>query len=158
MNAEYLRCCEILRVKPGASLFEIKENYRMLAKMLHPDHHATDLRMKVMAEEKFKELQEAFERLKQWGESPPVERVREPDISPPVQPTPSDTPRSQGSSVAAGICFTFCMVILPQACKKTVIVPGLLWSSSHQETAWIEVFALTLIATYLSYVVFRNRN
>jgi uncharacterized membrane protein YkvA (DUF1232 family) len=55
---------EILGVKRGASLNEVKAAYRKLAVKYHPDKvdHLGD-EFKVLAERKFKEIQEAYQEL-----------------------------------------------------------------------------------------------
>ena len=56
---------EILDVSPGASQEEIKAAFKQLAGKYHPDKvaHLGD-EFKVLAEEKFKQIQEAYEKLK----------------------------------------------------------------------------------------------
>jgi len=58
--------CKILGVSPQASSEEIKKNYRELVKKFHPDKvaHLGD-EFKELAEKKFKEIQEAYERVLQ---------------------------------------------------------------------------------------------
>lgn len=55
---------EILDVPPGASQEEIKAAFKQLANKYHPDKvaHLGD-EFKVLAEEKFKEIQEAYQQL-----------------------------------------------------------------------------------------------
>jgi hypothetical protein len=55
---------EVLGVQRGASIDEIKAAYRELAAKYHPDkvNHLGD-EFKVMAEKKFKEIQEAYQKL-----------------------------------------------------------------------------------------------
>lgn len=58
------RCYEIFELKPGCSLQEIKQAYRRLAKTCHPDCFPHDSQLKQQAEEKIKQLNEAYEILK----------------------------------------------------------------------------------------------
>jgi COMPASS component SWD3 len=53
-----------LGLKPGASSEEIKQAYRTLAKQWHPDRFLNDPRLKQQAEERFKQINEAYEVLK----------------------------------------------------------------------------------------------
>ena len=54
------RSLEIFNVTKEATMQEIKERYRVLAKQWHPDHHKD----KEYAQEKFMEIQESYETLK----------------------------------------------------------------------------------------------
>ena len=53
---------EVLGISKGASQEEIKQAYRKLAKQYHPDHYANNP-LADLAEEKFKEINEAYEAL-----------------------------------------------------------------------------------------------
>ncbi len=53
---------EVLEIKRGASKDEIKAAYRKLAKQYHPDMHVNNP-LKDLAQEKFLEVQEAYEQL-----------------------------------------------------------------------------------------------
>ncbi len=52
---------DVLHVKPDASDDEIKNKYRMLAKIFHPDRNPKDRRM---AEHRFRLINEAYSHLK----------------------------------------------------------------------------------------------
>lgn len=57
---------EVLGVKEGASQEEIKQAYRRLAKKYHPDQYG-DNPLRDLAEEKMRELNEAYEQLTKNG-------------------------------------------------------------------------------------------
>jgi len=61
---EYYR---ILKVKPGASLDDIRESYLKLVQIWHPDHNPTHL--KAYALEETKQINIAYEKLKKHLES-----------------------------------------------------------------------------------------
>ncbi len=58
------RCIEILGVNPGAKKEEVDEAYRDLAKVWHPDRFSGNPRLQKKAEEKFKEINAAYEYMK----------------------------------------------------------------------------------------------
>jgi curved DNA-binding protein CbpA len=55
---------EILKLKPGASLGEVKQAYRDLAKVWHPDCFPDAPHLKQKAEEEIKKINEAYQQLK----------------------------------------------------------------------------------------------
>ena len=63
MNEDLDRYYELLGVAPGTSGRELKEAYRDLAKVWHPDRFSHDPRLQQKAQEKLKEINEAYERL-----------------------------------------------------------------------------------------------
>ena len=63
MSAELNRCYELLGVKPGASVAELKAAYRDMAKVWHPDRFGHDERLQKKAQDKLKEINEAYEQL-----------------------------------------------------------------------------------------------
>ncbi len=60
----------VLGVSPSASADEIKKSYRKLSRMYHPDANINNPN-KAMAEEKFKEVQEAYEQIMDERENGP---------------------------------------------------------------------------------------
>jgi len=61
--AELSKAYEVLGVKPGVSNRELKAAHRDLAKVWHPDRFLHDPRLQEMAQEKLKEINEAYELL-----------------------------------------------------------------------------------------------
>ena len=65
---QYKSPYDVLGVEPDASISEIKEAFRQLVKMYHPDnvpqHLAPELRQ--LAEERTKEINEAYTTLLSW--------------------------------------------------------------------------------------------
>ena len=63
MSADFGRAYELLGVKPGVSSSELKAAHRDLAKVWHPDRFLHDPRLQEKAQEKLKEINEAYELL-----------------------------------------------------------------------------------------------
>lgn len=55
---------QVLEIEPGASQDEIKQAYKDLAKVWHPDRFSNDTRLRQKAEEKLKRINAAYEFLK----------------------------------------------------------------------------------------------
>lgn len=114
---ELSRYFDMLEVRRGASLEEIKRAYRDLAQVWHPDRYCHNPRLRAKAEEKLKSLNEAYQRLSEYCERsaastpPPAsqsstsntdrkqsrETKRPPKASPPPQPNP-DVNRTKDTS------------------------------------------------------------
>jgi DnaJ-domain-containing protein 1 len=58
-----LVCLNILELRPGVSLSQIKEAYRDLAKVWHPDRFGTDERIKAKAHDRFTAINTAYRAL-----------------------------------------------------------------------------------------------
>jgi hypothetical protein len=57
------RYYEILELNPGASIEEVKRAYRDLVRVWHPDRFSNDPRLQQKAQEKLKDINEAYEKL-----------------------------------------------------------------------------------------------
>jgi len=77
---------ELLGVKPGVSSTELKAAHRDLAKVWHPDRFVHDPRLQEKAQEKLKEINEAYELLisNKTPRAAPPPRSPEPVYPPPV--------------------------------------------------------------------------
>ena len=60
------RCFEILELDRGASSDEIKQAYKDIVNVWHPDRFSNNTRLKQKAEEKLKEVNVAFDTLKAY--------------------------------------------------------------------------------------------
>jgi len=89
---------ELLGVKPGVSNAELKSAHRDLAKVWHPDRFLHDPRLQEKAQEKLKEINEAYELLSS-GKTPRPARVPPPSRPAAVRYTAaaSSTPRPKSS-------------------------------------------------------------
>jgi hypothetical protein len=63
LSTEFDRAYEVLGVKPGVSTAELKAAHRDLAKVWHPDRFLHDPRLQQKAQDKLKEINEAYEQL-----------------------------------------------------------------------------------------------
>lgn len=63
MSADWSKAYELLGVKPGVSSRELKAAHRDLAKVWHPDRFLHDPRLQEKAQEKLKEINEAYDLL-----------------------------------------------------------------------------------------------
>lgn len=63
MSSDLSRAYDLLGVKPGFSASELKAAHRDLAKVWHPDRFLHDPRLQEKAQEKLKEINEAYELL-----------------------------------------------------------------------------------------------
>ncbi|MGB3532930.1 MAG: J domain-containing protein [Microcoleaceae cyanobacterium] len=82
---------KILNLQPGASSEEVKQAYRNLALLWHPDRYPQDSRQQLYAEQKFKEINHAHDQLRAFL-SQPQSSVK---FSTPTKPTPT-SPYNRG--------------------------------------------------------------
>src|SRR4030095_4623616 len=62
--------CDALGIKPSSTPEQFKQAYRDLVNVWHPDRFAHDPRLQKIAEEKLKEINEAYEHLKSYFSNP----------------------------------------------------------------------------------------
>lgn len=98
MSTDLDKAYELLGVKPGVSSRELKAAHRDLAKVWHPDRFQHDPRLQEKAQEKLKEINEAYDLLSS-GKMP--RRVSTPQAS---------TARSTGSWKWAAVLLVFAAV------------------------------------------------
>lgn len=77
MNDDLIESYNLLGLNPGASSEELKAAHRDLAKVWHPDRFLHDARLQEKAQEKLKEINEAYEQLR----SGKVKRQTQPPAS-----------------------------------------------------------------------------
>ncbi len=101
------RYYEILELQPGASREEVKRAYRDLVKIWHPDRFSHDPRLQQKAQDKLKDINEAYERLQagfatgasqlgDWSREPHSGRASRDSRSPESQ-EPPQSPSPAGS-------------------------------------------------------------
>ncbi len=87
MSAELSKCYELLGVSRGVSAQELKTAHRDMAKVWHPDRFSHDPRLQQKAQEKLKQINEAYDQLTlrkfkwQRPSPPPVDRNPPPSAS-----------------------------------------------------------------------------
>jgi hypothetical protein len=105
VSDERNRCYELLGLAPGASAEELKAAHRDLVKVWHPDRFAHDPRLQQKAQERLKEINEAYELLtsgRPWRRAQPEPAAREVRHEPP----PPQRRRARWPSLllAAAVC------------------------------------------------------
>lgn len=128
MKDERGRCLELLGLKPGASAQEIKAAYRDMAKVWHPDRFSHDPRLQEKAQNKLKEINEAYEALisGNFNHSARAANSSNDSTAPPPPPAAPPTGSKQGwlMSLILIACVTaagFILVpkLLPRATSET---------------------------------------
>ncbi|NET46299.1 J domain-containing protein [Okeania sp. SIO2B3] len=93
---------KILELEPGASLDEVKEAYRDLAFVWHPDRFAQNTRLQAKAQIRLKEINEAYRKLRYFLNDSQLQATPKPKTptqtqqsSPRRPPSPQPTPSPQ---------------------------------------------------------------
>ncbi|HXS00794.1 MAG TPA: DnaJ domain-containing protein [Pyrinomonadaceae bacterium] len=115
MSTDLSKAYELLGVKPGVSIRELKAAHRDLAKVWHPDRFQHDPRLQEKAQEKLKEINEAYDLLSS-GKVPRPAAAR-PEPTPQgayrtayAQPEKAATPHSTGSWKWIAVLLVFAAV------------------------------------------------
>ena len=104
MSIELDRAYDVLGVKPGVSDRELKAAHRDLAKVWHPDRFLSDPRLQEKAQEKLKEINEAYEQL--------ISRHKR-RVTPPPRSAPAANRAATVSPVRRGIRWP--LIVTPVA-------------------------------------------
>ena len=88
---ELERCCQVLGLEAGASKAEVKQAFRDLVHVWHPDRFSKNPRLQKKAEEMLKEINAAYEKLLA---SPQTATAAVRDKKPPPPP-PADSPEGR---------------------------------------------------------------
>ena len=115
MITDLSKAYELLGVKPGVSSGELKAAHRDLAKVWHPDRFVHDPRLQEKAQEKLKEINEAYELLisgKTPRPAPPPPRAAAETVYtvPVVSVERRSVPRGGGSYKSALVVLLFLAV------------------------------------------------
>ncbi len=129
---------KILNLQPGASAEEVKQAYRNLAFLWHPDRYPQDSQQQAQAEHKFKEINHAYDQLQDFL-SQPQSQIR---FSTPVKPSPKTT-HTRGfynrSASSSSPFYTYTRTTTPNQPTKAEIPWGWLISVffSYLLVGWI---------------------
>ncbi|MET0622330.1 MAG: DnaJ domain-containing protein [Pyrinomonadaceae bacterium] len=111
---------ELFGVAPGVSGRELKQAYHDLAKVWHPDRFSHDPRLQRKAQEKLKEINEAYERLTSGGAARPTRHASSP--SRPDTPHAATARRKRHPLILPTAAVVFCIVFF--AALSTLLPAG----------------------------------
>ncbi len=129
MYDERERCLELLGMKPGASAQEIKAAYRDLAKVWHPDRFAHDPRLQQKAQDKLKEINEAYEALISGKFTRRATNAR-----PSTEPTAKDAQRQRSQKNASNLLWPIMLLLASATLIVFFVSPKLLRKDSGPES------------------------
>jgi hypothetical protein len=111
---------ELFGVTPGVSGRELKQAYHDLAKVWHPDRFSHDPRLQQKAQEKLKEINEAYELLTSGRAARPPRAPSQPPI--PDAPPPTTARRKLHRLILPTAALIFCVVFF--AALSTLLPAG----------------------------------
>ena len=111
MITDLSKAYELLGVKPGVSSTELKAAHRDLAKVWHPDRFVHDPRLQEKAQEKLKEINEAYELLSS-GKTPRAAPPPPPRATETVYTAPVYTVSVERRSAPRGASWKSVVVVL----------------------------------------------
>ena len=147
---------KILELEPGASLEEVKEAYRDLAFVWHPDRFIHNTRLQAKAQIRLKEINEAYRKLRyflsnsqqQVAPTRPTTGQTQPTPRPPTSPNPSTSPqssqRTQNYNTDSGFQQVYVQTSTRQKNSTTSDIP---WGSLigtflfYAMTAWVLIIS-----------------
>jgi hypothetical protein len=111
MTKRYTNNYHILGIRPGVTWQELRQAYKSLVNIWHPDRFQQDIRQRKLAEEKTKEITQSYKELaeyyKKFGALPPItETAKVPvteDIAPQDTPAAHPAPESQDTELSATV-------------------------------------------------------
>jgi DnaJ domain len=89
---------QLLELDQTASIDEMKQAYRDLVMVWHPDRFGQNVRLRRKAEDKLKQFNEAYEHLKQWYKHPGDSRKPPSGSAPPSSRSAKETQRRSHAS------------------------------------------------------------
>lgn len=95
------RYFDILDIRRGASIDEVKRAYRDMAQVWHPDRYVHNPRLRAKAEEKLKTINEAYQQICTYTEHSST-RTSEPPKNSPPPPTSNSSTRSSARADPRG--------------------------------------------------------
>ncbi|HEY0171557.1 MAG TPA: J domain-containing protein [Pyrinomonadaceae bacterium] len=120
---------ELLGVAPGVSGRELRQAYHDLAKVWHPDRFPHDPRLQQKAQEKLKEINEAYEQLSSDSAGRPTRASSRP--SRPDAPPHTPARRKRHRLILPAAALVFCIALL--AALGTLLPAGA--GRLHEQTA-----------------------
>jgi len=136
----------VLGLKPGASLPEVKQQFKTLVRRWHPDRYANDPQGRAEANDRLRVINNAYSTILQtsFGESAqPIRRDPKPNVSPPDEPAPTDhTPPPVGPPLTREQIDAMIDALRGHRPRKTI-------REKISEDPWNRGLSLVLVGLYV---------